>query len=370
MDNTGLKDTLTAIGIILAVVLLTLIINVGGNVTEKQREKIGFVMLGKTTDAGWNASQYDAIKNVCDKFGTTLLVKENIGEGTGECTKAVRELAEDGAGLIFLSSYSYSDEAKDFVSEYPNIAFGTNSAEHHAKNMTGYFVRMYQARYLSGIIAGMRTKTNVIGYVAAMPNSEVNRGINAFALGAQKANPQAQVVVTFTGSWQNKHKETKNAEYLITYEHADVLTYHQDERTVADVAERMGVDFIAYHEPLTGYSPHNLTSVVCRWNIYYTDIVRRYLKGEINSVNNHWLGLDSNVVYLSPYSSFVTSDISSAVNNARKEISDGRDVFSGVIYDNEGNLRCAADETISDETLLKHIDWLAKGVRVVVPKNI
>ena len=360
-----LRRILAAVVVFLVATVLILVFHFDVDQEHTKRDKIGFVMLGGIHDAGWNASQYEAINDVCRRMGAELLVKEYIRENAGDCPQAVRELADEGAGMIFLSSYSYSMEVKDLVGQYPHIAFGTNSAEYHTKNMTSYFVRLYQARYLAGAIAGMRTRSGVVGYVAAMPNSEVNRGINAFTLGAQRVNPNVRVAVAWTGSWQNEEKEALNARRLVQELGADVLTYHQDEKTVADTAEAMGVDFIGYHEALTGYSPHNLTSVVCRWDIYYMDIIRRYLKGEINSVNNHWLGIDQGVVLLSPYSEYVTPEIRKQVDIMRDELIAGNPVFSGTIYDNHGQQRCMEGEVISDDALLERIDYLVRGVETL-----
>ncbi|MBQ1335502.1 MAG: BMP family ABC transporter substrate-binding protein, partial [Selenomonadaceae bacterium] len=262
------------------------------------------------------------------------------------------------------SSYAYPAEAKDIVKKYPRISFVTNSAEHHARNMTSFFVRMYQVRYLAGAIAGMKTKTGIIGYVAAMPNSAVQRNINAFALGVQRVNPQAKVLVTWTGSWQDEPKEAENARKLVAAG-ADVLTYHQDEKTVADTARELGVDFIGDHERIEDDSPHNLTSTVCRWEIYYTNILQNYLKGELNAVNNHWLGIGQRTIYLSKYGDAVNEDMQKQTDRLKQELLEGYPIFTGEIYDNQGNLRCAEDETIKDDALLKHINWLVKGVEIL-----
>ena len=178
----------------------------------ENKKAIGFIILGDINEPGWNSSHYNGIKAACDKFGLKLLVRDHVKENSGQCTAAIEELASEGAGMIFLASYSYSIEAQNLVGKYPNIAFATNFAEVHARNMTAYFVRVYQGRYLAGALAGMKTKSNVIGYVAAMSNSEVNRQINAFTLGVQRTNPKAKVVVKWTGSWQDEKKEAENAE--------------------------------------------------------------------------------------------------------------------------------------------------------------
>ena len=267
---------LLSMGLILLIVVVALAF--GLEQEPEQKDKVGFITIGDIREPGWNASQYEGIKAATEKFGIQLLVRDNVKENSGECPAVIRELIKEGASMIFLASYSYSSEAKDLVDEYPNIAFATNSAEVHARNMTAYFVRMYQARYLAGALAGLKTRSNTIGYVAAIPNSEVNRGINAFTLGVRRTNPAAKVVVMWTGSWQDEAKEAINAERLIREKGADVLTYHQDEDSVCRTAERHGVDFIGYNALLTGYSTHYLTSVVCRWDLYYIDIVQRYLK--------------------------------------------------------------------------------------------
>ena len=332
---------------------------------EERQEKIGFIIIGDINVAGWNASQYNGIKAACDKFGVELLVRDKVKENSGQCTAAIKDLAAKGAGMIFLASYSYSREAQNLVGEYPNVAFATNSAEVHAKNMTAYFVRMYQARYLSGALAGMKTKSNVIGYVAAMPNTEVNRGINAFTLGVQKTNPNAKVVVMWTGSWQDEQIETAHATRLIQEAGADVLTYHQDESATAQVAEKFGVDYIAYNEILSIDSAHYLTSVVCSWDLYYSDIIQRYLKGELNSVRNHWLGVERGAVMLSDFSAAVTPEMVNKLDSLRQELINNRLVFSGKIYDNQGNVRCEDGEAISDDKLLEDINWLVRGVEVL-----
>lgn len=334
---------------------------------DQPRPKAGIVLLGGINEEGWNAPQYRGIQKACNAMGIELITKERI-IGDGACTKAVNELVNDGAGMIFLASYSYSQEAQKLVLKYPHIAFGTNSAECHARNMTSYFVRMYQGRYLAGALAGMHTKSNVIGYVAAMKNSEVNRGINAFTLGVQQTNPAARVVVMWTGNWQNEEKEAQEARRLIKEAGADVLTYHQDEPAAANVAEELGIDYIGYYEDLgkhTWRSDHALTSVVCNWDRYYEDIIRRYLKGELNYMDKQWVGMEAGFVELCDFSPAVTAAEKTRLAQIKENMLAGRFVFAGEIYDRQGKLRCRPDESIRDDRLLQHMDWLVKGVEIL-----
>ena len=332
---------------------------------NEQQKKVGFIILGDINEPGWNLSLYEGIKAACDEYDLKLLVRDNVKENSGQCPAAIDELVNEGAGLIILASYSYAAEVKDFVTKYPNVSFTTIATEANARNMTSHFIRIYQARYLSGVLAGMRTKSNVLGYVAAMPNSEVNRGINAFALGAQRVNPETKVVVTWTNTWQDAQTEEICTRRLIEETGADFITYHQDDDTVAKVAEQLGVDFVAYNTTLQGYSRHYLASIICHWDFYYMDIVQKYLKGELNSVKNNWLGINKAAVLLSQFSGLVTIEMRRKLAAIQQELWNDKIIFSGEIYDNQGNLRCGEGETISDDTLIERIDWLVKGVEVL-----
>uniref|UniRef100_UPI0040571FCA BMP family ABC transporter substrate-binding protein n=1 Tax=Acetatifactor sp. TaxID=1872090 RepID=UPI0040571FCA len=361
MKNSKLKQVLPLVlAAIILLIILVLIMMTGYD--KKNMPKVGVIITGAIDDEGWNGVHYQGVLNACEKLGAKLLVKENVPEGTDRCVEAIRELAMEGAEMIILSSYAYPSEVKDTIQSYPEIAFYGISAEYYADNMTSYFGRMYQARYLAGIVAGMKTESNVVGYVAAMPNIEVNRGINAFTLGVRSVNPDAMVKVVWTGIWEHEEQETLAANRLIEELDADVITYHQNQHYVAQVADAAGVYSIGYNEMAEGLSEKYLTATVWDWNSLYYEIVRELMQGKANSVKRHWFGIDTGVVGLAEYSSLVEEEIRDTVDCARKEMSVGKNIFSGVIYDNKGELRCGEGESISDEILLEKMDWYVDGV--------
>jgi len=355
------KILLAVVGLIL-VIIIVFIATLGSNRTSAP--KIGFIMTGSTEDSGWNGMHYQGVVYACEELGAELLVRENIPEGTGACEKAIRELASEGASLIVLTSYAYPLEVKEVIKEYPEIAFYTTSAEYYADNMTSYFGRMYQVRYLAGMIAGMQTENNQIGYVAAMANIEVNRGINAFTLGVKRVNPQAEVHVIWTGSWDNQEKEEQAANTLIHQMGVDVLTYHQNQHFVAKVADAAGIYSIGYNEVVEGLSDKYLTAAVFDWNAFYYEIVREFCQGRANSVKMHWFGIEKNVIRLSDFSPAVSEETQRLVEEAIQEMLSGRSVFSGEIYDNTGKQQCAEGENISDRILLEKMDWYVDGVNI------
>lgn len=370
--NKFVGNILLAFGVAVLVITSVLVYKFDDGILPKAvPKKVGFITLGDVGDPGWNSSHYNGMKTACDQLGIELVYRDNVAENSGECPKAVEELARENVGMIFLNSYGYAAEIYDLVrKKYPDIAFVSQSGETTARNLTTYFAKMYQGRYLAGMVAGMRTKSNVVGYVAAIPNCEVCRGINSFTLGVQRVKPKARVVVAWTNYWEDPPREKELTRRLIKEVGADVLTYHQDEKAVAEVAEELGVDFIGYNEFLTGFSDHNLTSVFCKWDVFYSDILRRYLKGELYSLRDNWIGMERGVIGLSPYSPRVTPVMREVLEIARQKLTNGDEmIFVGEIYDRTGKLRCPAGEFISEEALLSTMTWLVKGVEILGENN-
>lgn len=357
---------LLGLGGCIIVMIIYLLIFAFDTEIDKRHDKIGFIILGDINEAGWNASHYNGIKAACEEYDLQLLIRDNVKEFSGQCPVAIEELVAEGAGAIFLVSFNYASEVRSLIDKYPHISFINTSTLEHAKNLTSCFARMYQGRYLSGVLAGMKTKSNVIGYVAAMPNAEVCRGINAFTLGVQRVNPNAKVLVMWTGGWQVEDVEAEHAQILIEKYGADLLTYHQDVDITGQVAEKYGVDFIAYNAHLEGYSEHYLASVICRWDLYYKDILQKYMKGELFSIRDNWVGVQQGVITLSDYSELVTPKMLSVINSAQNELLYNNNlIFCDEIYDNQGKLRCGKNQVIADKELLRSMDWLIKGVEVV-----
>ena len=356
------KRTIILFSLGIAVLLCIILSIVFFSRTEEKTVRVGFILSGSIDENGWNGEHYRAISDACRECGTKLLVKENIEEFSGQCITAIEELVEEGADMIFLNSYGYSEEVSKLVTGYPEVTFYANSSEYHTDNMTSYFARMYQARYLSGIIAGMTTEGDKIGYIAAMSNNEVNRGINAFTLGVRSVNEDARVVVAWTGSWDNEQAEREATKKLIEEAGADVVTYHQNQDYVIQEAEKKGVASIGYHKQFEGFSNQYLTSTVYNLEPVYRELIKEYMKGKGNSRSNYWIGIEKGAVGLSAYSENVTTEMRMAVENAINRILGGKDVFTGVIYDTEGNLRCSENEIISDEILLEQFDWFVEGV--------
>lgn len=362
MDSKKKALWMVFIYMALLILALALVRRVGGT-PEKETEKIGFITVGENSGTGWSAINYQGIKRACDELHVELAARFGVSENDGSCLQAVEELVEEGAGMIVLNSSRYSEEIGEHLADYPGISFYDINPNYHAENLTTYSSRLYQARYLSGIVAGMQTETGKIGFVAADKKTDIYRGVNAFALGVQRVNPDAEVIVAWTEGMTDEAGGKRMAKELIEKEDVDVLTYHQNEPYVIDVAEEAGIFSIGYYDPVKEASEKYLTCAMCDWEPLYRSLIEEYLKGQGNTSEYDWLGLSADVVLLSDYSPLVPDAAKEEVEKAKEEILEGVDVFSGVIVDTQGKERCGEGEAISDDTLMYEMDWLVRGVR-------
>ena len=192
------------------------------------------------------------------------------------------------------------DPTINVAKKYPNVIFMHCSGFKTAPNVGTYFGRIYQARYLSGIVAGKSTQSNVIGYVAAHPIPEVVRGINAFTLGVRSVNPDAKVKVIWTNTWYDPAKE-KQAALSLLDAGADVIAQHQDTPGPQQAAEERGKLSIGYNTDMSKMAPKAvLTSAIWNWGPYYVNIVDSVKKGTWKS-EQYWGSMKDNIVTLAPF---------------------------------------------------------------------
>ena len=259
---------------------------------------------------------------------------------------AITECVEEGCNIIFATSWGYMDTCEALAEEFPEVIFSHGTGyKSNGTNFNNYFGRIYQARYLSGIIAGLKTETGKIGYVAAMgqENGEVTSGCNAFAMGVASVNPDAQVYVSVTNSWFDPEGEKQAAERLIA-EGCDVIGQHCDTPNPQTAAEEHGVWGVGYNSDMTKDAPGaTLTSVMWDWSVYYTKAVQNVIDGTWvpgEKIDNYFGDMADGLVVLGEFNTdLVTDEMIAAVEEVQAKIVSGEwDVFDGVteIMDNEG----------------------------------
>ena len=325
------------------------------------KTKAAFVYVSSAKDGGYSMShelgrQYVA-KNM-PEVQTSFM--ESVPEGA-DSERVINQLAAQGNKIIFTTSFGYMDPTINVAKKFPDITFLHCSGFKTAPNVGTYFGRMYEARYVTGIVAGKTTKTNTIGFVAAFPIPEVIRAINAFTLGVQSVNPDATVKVLWTNTWYNPTTEKQAALTLIDAG-ADVIAQHQNTPGPQQAAEERGVYGIGYNVDMSANAPKaSLTSAVWNWGPFYEKTIKEVEAGTWKS-SAYWGGMKDKVVDIAPYGPAVSDETKKLADAAKQDIIDGKlVVFAGPLYDQTGAERVPAEQALSDKDLLS-IDWFVKGV--------
>ena len=262
-----------------------------------------------------------------------IISKYNVPEGA-ECDTALRELAESGCNIIFATSFGYEDYVKEVAAEYPNIQFchatGYQAASSGLSNFHNYFASIYEARYLAGIAAGLKTETNKLGYVAAFPFAEVISGYTAFYLGAKSVNPDVTMEIMYTNSWNDPTVESQVAKALID-RGCDVISQHSDSTAPATTAEENGVWQVGYNNDMIEAAPEaSLISARIDWGIYVTEAVQHVIDG--TEIPTDWCkGYADGAVYLSPLNTNIAAEgTQEAIDAAIEQLKAGElHVFAG-----------------------------------------
>jgi basic membrane protein A and related proteins len=330
---------------------------------------VGFIYVGSKSDYGYNQAHAEAAKKIAAS-GFKVREEENVPE-TLDVQKTMESMINlDGATVLFPTSYGYFDpHILKMAEKYPNVTFlhcgGLYDASKHPKNVGSYFGYIGEAEYVAGIVAGMTTKTNKLGFIAAKPIPQVLRNINSYELGAKSVNPKVTMSVIFTGDWSLPVKEAEAANSLID-QGADVLTSHVDSpKVVIETAERRGVFSTGYHADQTALAPKGyLTGAEWNWEVVYKDYLDKIQKGQ---PWEHLVrgGFKEGFVKMSPYGAAVSEEAKKKAEEAKAALTAGTLViFAGPLKDNTGKEVVAAGAKLAQRDItLESMGYLVDGVK-------
>lgn len=327
----------------------------------------GFVYVGPAADGGWSYMHDSARKEMEKKYpGLKTSIVESVPEGP-DAERVLETFIRNGSKIIFATSFGYMDPVQNVAKRNPGVIFMHCSGYKRAPNVGTYFGRMYQPRYLSGLVAGKMTKSGVIGYVAAFPIPEVIRGLNAFTLGVRKANPKAVVKVVWLFSWHDPAKEKEATKALYDMK-ADVIGMHSDSGAAPQAAEELGIYAIGYSDDMSKYAPtKHLTAPVWDWGLVYSHVIGQAKEGKWKS-EDIWWGLKEGLVKLSAFNKVVPEDVKKLVGAEQAKIISGKwDVFHGPIKDQSGKVRVPEGKSLTDKEMLS-INWYVEGISGEMPK--
>lgn len=299
--------------------------------------KVGFLYIGDASDGGYSYTHIEGTQKMKETLGLRddqVIEKFNITEDAAAET-AINELIDAGCNAIFGTSFGYDGYMVEAAKAHPEIQFfhasGSQCKDAGLPNAHNYFGKIYEARYLAGIAAGLKTETNVLGYVTAMPFPECISGYTAFYLGAKSVNPDVTMKVMYTNSWADATKEAQVAQALIDAG-CDVLSLHADTTSTVTTAEANGVWACGYNSDMAQAAPNAvLVSAVWDWSQYLVMAINDVVGGEAVPAD-YTAGLKDGFVDITEPTSICADGTAEAIAEAREKIESGWNVFSGPLH--------------------------------------
>ena len=329
--------------------------------------KVGFIYVGPIGDHGWtyrhDIGRLDVEKHFGDKVETTYIESVKYGP---DAERAIRAMAKGGADIIFATSFGYMEPMLKVAKEFPNVKFEHATGYKQSKNMASYGLRLYQARHVQGIIAGMMTKTNKICYVGAFPIPEVIREINTYYLGAKKVNPKVDIDIVWVNSWYNPPKEADAAAVMIA-EGCDMVAQHTDSPAPLQTAQKNGVLGFGQASDQIRFAPKaQLTATIDNWSPYYIKKVQAVMDGNWKT-GDYFGHMKDDVVQMAPFTN-MPDDVKAFAQKIKEGIRDGKYfAFTGPIKDNTGKLQLKDGEVATDAHL-NSMMYYVEGIDATVPK--
>ncbi len=324
--------------------------------------KIGFIFVGSQQDLGYNQAAYEGSKFLLEKHPEVeILYAENIPE-TAQVKAVMEGMIQQGAKVIFATSYGYSSATKEVATQHPEIIFLHQGDLESTPNYGAYFGNIWQLEYAMGQAAGRTTKTNKLGFVAAFPIPQTLLNVNAFHLGARSVNPNVSTTFVLLGGWCDPAKQAAAAQTMLDAG-VDVMTQHQDcTGTITRAAEKANIFVTGYHQDASSAAPNGwLSGAVWNWGPVYSELINEIKDGTYKT-NVFFGGIEEGFVKLTPFGANVPAAVQQEVLATVEGLRDGSiRPFDGPITDQDGTVRIAAGEKPSDDEL-QTVSWLVEGV--------
>ena len=385
---------------LLMAVMLVLGLTACGTTDEPDTFKVGAIYINSKNDtAGYTFAHHNGITKAMEELGldtaTQLVIVDEVPEDKEQVLAAVDTLVGEGADIIFGISFGYIDAMEEAAKTYPDVIFShATGFKSNDTNFNNYFGRAYQARYLAGIAAGMKSLemgNNNVGYVAAYGTeyAETASGINGFALGVLAVNPEATIYVKTLGNWADEVNESAYAVELINSFNCGVISQHCDSAQPQIAAQNANVFGCGYNSDMTKDAPKaHLTAAIWNWNVYYRTAIQAAMNcGEAANFvptmgsGAYYGGLKEGFVDVSPLSENCAPNTQKAIDTVKAMMVNGEwDVFTGVklsiaadgtvtkadadLKDNEGNVIVpAGGASVEDGVITGSMNYFVEGVK-------
>lgn len=346
--------------------------------TNGEKLNIAFLYRNYIEESTWVQSHEKGRKYLEEKFGDKIetFFVENVKKNNSY--DVIKQLVEQDYNLIITTSYDFMDSSYKAALEFPNVKFLNCAGYKSYRNLSVYFGRIYQPRFLTGLIAGTMTKSNKIGYIAPYPLPLFIRGLNAFAIGVKMVNPYAKILIKWTNKWIDHDMESEKTLELIK-DGVDIIASNMDSTIPQLLADRHKIYTIGYNVVNVDLTPDTyIASAYWKWGRFYKKIVGRLLNNEwvvttskhLEDLRKYWYGMDKKIVKLYKNKKIIPGQTEKLIGVMKALIKNNEfDIFSGPLYDKDKNLIVDRDEIIIDEDLLK-MTWYLDNIEGDLQKVI
>ncbi len=325
--------------------------------------KIAFIHDRSVQTSAWTYSHELGRKYIQDVFGDKIDTCAFEQVDVSEADEVFEKAISDGNRVIFATSPKLASPALKAAINHPDVNILNCSMNINHKMIRSYYLRMYEAKFISGAIAGSILKEGTIGYLSDYPIHGTTAEINAFALGVQMTNPQAKVVLEWT---QIKNRD---AEEEFKKKHVTLISGRDMNATRAS-----GKEFGLFMLNDDG-SHTNLAMPVRHWGKLYEEIIRSVMRGAYKNDDtvagqqglNYFWGMSSEAVDVI-YSRNLPAGAVRLLRNLRAGIKSMEiSPFTGPMYSQDGMLRCVDGQVLSPQECVD-IDWLLENIEGYIPE--
>ncbi|MCI6017782.1 MAG: BMP family ABC transporter substrate-binding protein [Clostridiales bacterium] len=330
--------------------------------TSSKKLNVAFINDKSPETSAWIYSHELGRMHLQHKYGNEISTKcfNNIQPGVND-EEVFEQVIHDNYDLIFTTTPQLMLASLKTAIKYPDKKILNCSLNFSHKYIRTYYTRMYEAKFLTGVIAGVLTPNNKIGYLTDYPIYGMTANINAFALGAKMVNPFAKIYLEWTTRKDHNYEDTFKKENITLISGKDMIT-----------PEHLSREFGLYM--LDNEKPLNLAMPICHWGIFYEKLVQSIMNGTWKDQDNsgghqalnYWWGMDSGVIDVIG-SQRLPDSINELLELFKANIMNGTfSPFYGRILDQRGNIRKEKDVSFSPEEIIS-MNWLVDNVRGNIP---
>lgn len=324
--------------------------------------KVAFLYNKEPRQSGWiywhDLGRVNLENALGDQVRTTVCVCDDPANFESEIERMIKE----GNELIFTTSPVMLSASMKASVKHPDAKILNCSLLASWKRVRSYYLRIYEAKFLIGMIAGALTRNDKIGYLADYPIYGMASSINAFALGARMVNPRAKIILEWStrGDFDPEHPFRDEEVHIISSRDVGAPSHHAVEYGLYTIEDG---------------AMNNIAIPVFDWSRIYVSLARSVLNGtwkdDANETGakamNYWWGLSSDAIDVI-MSQRLDPSLKRLVELVKEHVREGSFwPFEGEIIAQDGKPRCTADNRLSPADVIT-MDWLADNVIGSFPK--